>query len=92
MNKNIGIGEYRKEDYQEILSLSKDRDNLDATWEDWKKNKKNAVKRFRKMGVKTIDIIVIPKELVQYCRENGLEINGDSRAAFISYKVSRLNF
>lgn len=91
MESNIGIGEYRKEDYQEIFILSEDKDNMEETWEDWKANKNRTNKKFQNMGLKTIDIIVSPKELVNYCRENGLIINGKSKAQFISYKAMKLH-
>lgn len=88
---NFGVGIYRKEDYQEILKLSGDRHKMDETWEGWKENKKKTVKNFKKMGLNTIDILVTPIELVEYCRKNGKPINGESRASFISYKVSLLD-
>ena len=91
MNTVFGIGHYLKEDYEEILNLSEDRENMDETWLEWKKSKATAIKNFKNMGIKPIDVIVIPKELVKYYRENGLNINGKSRANFISFKVSKLN-
>lgn len=91
METNIGIGEYLKKDYKEILRISEDRDNMDESWKEWKASKNRAIKNFQKMGMKTIDIIVTPEELVKYCRKNGLKINGQSRAGFISYKVTMLN-
>ncbi len=91
MNAIIGIGEYLKKDYPEILSISEDRDNMDDSWEKWKANKNEAIKNFKKMGMKTIDIIVVPKELVKYCRENGLPINGKSRASYVSYQATEKN-
>jgi len=91
MDLNIGIGEYQKKDYQEILKISEDKDNMDKTWEEWKASKNRALEKFKKMGLKPINILVKPKELVQYCREKGLKINGKSRADFITYKVTELS-
>ena len=91
MESNIGVGEYRKEDYQEIFRISEDKDNMEDTWKKWKTNKNRTIKKLQNMGLKTIDIIVKPKELVNYCQENGLRINGKSRAQFISYKAMKLN-
>jgi len=31
MNSKIGIDEYRKEDYKEILKISEDKDNMEET-------------------------------------------------------------
>ena len=90
METIYGIGVYRKEDYPEILRLSEDRDKLDQTWEDWKKNKDKAVANFRKLGITMVDILGPPLELVKYCREKGLAINGKSRAAFVTSKVEKL--
>jgi len=88
MSLNLGIGEYRKKDYQEILNISEDKDNMDETWEEWKANKRKAILRFEQMGFKAVDIIVTPKELVKFCRKNGLPINGKSRSEFVTFKMS----
>ena len=85
MNAITGMGEYLPEDYDEILRISIDKENFYDTWEDWKKNKERAKKQMEAGGLKVIDIIVRPEELVKYCRKNGLEINGQSRSQFISY-------
>ncbi len=90
-NQLIGIGTYLKEDYEENLKLSIDRDNLDSTWKDWRKNKERAKKHLAKQGFKVVDIIVRPKELVDFCRARGLAINGDSRSQFVTHKTGELN-
>lgn len=91
METKIGVSEYRKEDYKEILKLSEDRNEMEQTWKKWKANKIKAIKNFEKIGLKTVDIVVTPHELLKYCREKGIKINGKSRANFISYKVMMLN-
>lgn len=91
METCFGIGIYRKEDYLEIFKLSEDQDRMDLTWEEWKINKDKAVQNFLKVGIKPVDILVTPKELVEYCRKNGLPLNGESRANFISYKTRTLD-
>lgn len=89
--KKFGIGIYKKEDYQEILNISSDRETMNATWKEWKKNKEKAVRNLLASGVRPIEIPVTPRELVDFCRQKGLEINGHSRANFISYKTSLLD-
>ncbi|MBX2891896.1 MAG: hypothetical protein KF734_13260 [Saprospiraceae bacterium] len=34
-----GVATYSKAEYLELLALSDDRDQMDATWEEWTKNK-----------------------------------------------------
>jgi hypothetical protein len=91
VNTLIGIGVYKKEDYLEILRLSVDSEKMDETWESWKKSKAKTQQSFRKLGLKTVDILVKPKELVDYCSVRGLEIMGENRAQFITHKVQQLN-
>jgi hypothetical protein len=55
---NVGIGTYLKEDYPEIYLLSKDKENMEESWEEWKDNKERSVKEIERNGIKTIDIIV----------------------------------
>lgn len=80
----LGIGEYRKEDYPEILLISDDRDILDQTWEEWKNRKKEVVKQLRNSYTTIVDVVVYPKELEKYYKENGLLINRSSRAEFVT--------
>jgi len=60
---------------------------LEKTWEEWKANKNRTLEEFEKMGIQTVDIIVTPREIVNYCRKNGFKINGESRSKFIQSKL-----
>ena len=91
MNALIGIGKYLQEDYEEILRLSSDGNDLDDTWEDWRINQSNAKNNLQSSGFSVVDIIVKPRELVDYCRQRGLEINSESRVEFISHKTKLLH-
>ncbi len=90
MKLNIGIGIYKKEDFQEILKLSEDRADMEESWEEWAENKLKAVRKLNAIDLYPIDIIVTPKELVKYCRANGFKINGESRSKFVAFKVTEL--
>lgn len=83
----FGIGAYEKEDYEEILKISEDKDQMDETWEEWKSNKDRTKLELEKYGMKVVDIIVKPMELMKYCRERGLSINGKSRSRYVTEKV-----
>ena len=87
---NLGIAVYHKKDYPEILNLSEDTESMNETWEEWKEKKKMMVENLKNMGLEPIDILVTPRELVAYCRERGLPINGDSRANYVQFLVSKL--
>ncbi|HAS44794.1 MAG TPA: hypothetical protein DCS93_30220 [Microscillaceae bacterium] len=86
----IGIGVYRKSDYEEILKMSVDSSELDNTWEEWKANKERTKKHLQSLGMEVIDVLVTPEELLNYCRENVLRIDGNARSQFVSNKTSQL--
>ncbi|MEL6863185.1 MAG: hypothetical protein AAFP19_02145 [Bacteroidota bacterium] len=91
MAARFGIGIYEKKDYAEILRLCEDSLSMDDTWEEWRQSMKKSVKNFREIGIKTVEITVKPKELVDFCRARGLTINSQTRSNFIAHKVKELH-
>ena len=89
MNALIGIRKYLREDYEEILNLSSDGNDLDETREDWQINQRNAKINLQSSGLNVVDITVKPRDLVNYCRQRGIDINSESRVEFI-YHQSKL--
>ena len=87
---SLTSGTYTKEDYPEIRRISKDRDNLDETWAAWKKNKDKAKKGFQRPGINLVDIPVKPQELLLFCQQQGLIINGSSRSQLVQHKVAQM--
>lgn len=85
----IGIGTYLASDYEAIRQISSDTDNWCDTWDAWLKNKTQAQQHLMSAGIKTVDVVVKPDELAQYCQERGVKINGESRAQFVQWKVER---
>lgn len=83
----ISISEYRQEDYQRIRELSVDRDEMHETWKEWEAGKKKGVKKFKKMGVRLVDVLVLPDELEKYCQERNVPIDGKARSQFVERRV-----
>ena len=81
-NTIIAIATYSKKEYADLLILSEDADKMDETWEEWTVGKNEAVKNLKKMGLQVKEVMVKLPDLVLFCREKGLAINGDSRAMF----------
>ena len=87
--QTIGIGVYRKKDYPRIRELSTDRVSMDDTWEEWEANKKQAQKRFEQMGIHTVDVLVKPTALAEFCQKHGLHIDGAARSRFVSENTTQ---
>jgi hypothetical protein len=82
----MAVATYRKKDYPEILKISEDRDTMDPTWEVWRESKESTVKMLHDMGVVTVEVLIRPAELVRYCREHRMVVNGQARAALAREK------
>lgn len=80
----IGIFCYKKEQYKEFLKISTNREKMDPTWEDWLESKKKAKRGIEEQGVTCIDVEVDIFDLMDFCQKHGLEINGDSRAKYVT--------
>lgn len=83
----VGIAVYRKEDWQRLLEISADKDKLEDTWKDWKHEYNKIKKNFKKMGIKSVDIVVDIDELISYCKKSGLRIDADARSRFAADKA-----
>jgi hypothetical protein len=86
MNALIGIRKYLREDYEEILNLYSDGNDLDETWEDWQIIQRNAKINLQSSRLNVVDITVKPRDIVNYCRQKGIDINSESRVEFISHQ------
>lgn len=82
--QTLGIFCYKKEQYQDIKRMSTNAADMDATWEEWVLNKENAKRELAKSGVIGVDVEVDIFDIINYCQEHGLPMNGKSRARYVS--------
>lgn len=90
---NIALAVYKKEEYKEIRNLSDDKNDMDETWEEWMKSKQKTKKNFKiaGAGVKIKEVEITVKELKDYCRKNGMRINGAARSGLAASKLDSMN-
>ncbi len=86
----FAVAWYRKEQWDDLLRVSEDRDKLEATYEEWLIEGRKILKRLRRAGmeVRTVDVDV--ENLVRWCQERELRINGQSRASYAAEKLEKL--
>ena len=80
----IGIGFYRRDQYPLLLETANDRDKLEDTYDEWLNTLKKGLKRFKSKGIKPIKVDVDMNELLAFCKEYGLENNGETRSQFFA--------
>ena len=88
---NVAVASYLKEEYEEILALSEDRDMMDDTWDEWRLNSAKRIKQLKQMGLNVERVIIHPDALVEYCKTNRLSIIGKHRAQMASDIMNNQN-
>lgn len=85
---NVGFFWYRDaEQYVQFLAIYDDRDAMNETYALWHKQALRAVKQFERRGFITHKVYSTPEELLEWCRANGMPLNGKSRSTFSQEKL-----
>jgi hypothetical protein len=80
----FGIGIYRKEQWPLLLETAEDRAELEGTYEEWGQNMKKSLKNMRKLGMTPLGVDLDVNAFLSWCKTNGRQTNGESRAEFIT--------
>ena len=83
----IGIAWYRRDQWEELLEASVDREELEDTYEEWLEIARNRLVEFATEGVTTQRVDVDVSELIQWCRKEGRPIDSPARAAYAAHKL-----
>ncbi len=84
----IGIGFYRREQWQLLRETAVDAHLLEESYDDWIEVIDSAVRKISDRGIEPRLIEVDLKDLLAYCKQNGLPNNAAARAKFISKLTS----
>jgi hypothetical protein len=91
MEHRIGVGWYRKEQWARLRSVSTDAKNLEPSYEDWLANAENALLNLHAEGADAVKVDVDVEELIRWCQEKKLPVDGKSRSAFVTERLMRLD-
>ena len=83
----LGMAWYRADHWDELLAVSTDADDLEATHEEWLANAEPKYNELLAQGLKIEKVPVDVTELAQWCQSEGLAVDGRSRAQFASHKI-----
>ena len=83
----LGVAWYRREQWNRLLEISSDRDQLEDTYEEWKSI---AEKHFDELAlpglpIRKVDIDV--EELLSWCGSQDRPVDGEARAQFTAMKL-----
>jgi hypothetical protein len=84
----VGIGWYRPDQWQRLLEISSDRDRLEDTHEEWLGNASRVFDFLKRKGLPVVKMAVDVEDLLAWCAKQGLAVNLESRAKYVTEKVS----
>ncbi|MBI5056753.1 MAG: hypothetical protein HZB61_09080 [Nitrospirae bacterium] len=84
MDKLIGIGFYRKEQWPLLLESADDIDAMVKVYDEWMKGIQRLIENIRMEGIEPVTVEIDINELLEYCREHNLKNNGETRSQFVA--------
>lgn len=84
----VGVAWYRPGQWQRLLEVAADRDSLHDTHAEWEIEVTAKLHDLRKMGIPVRRVDVDVEELLRWCNERDLELDGAARSRFVAEKLS----
>lgn len=85
----VGVAWFDRKQWKRLTEAVEDRNELDDTYEQWQKSALEAVRMIERQGQEVEMVHVEVESLVSWCTENGLPVNGKSRAAYVTQLMRR---
>ncbi|NOT49550.1 MAG: hypothetical protein HOP17_17640 [Acidobacteria bacterium] len=79
----VGIGWYSREQYDTLLEISDDVDELEPTYEEWAAAAEKAFQNSVTAGISMERVPVDVEKLLSWCSERGLPVDGKARSQYV---------
>ena len=90
-NLKAAIAWYKPDQWQRLREISEDRDELEETHGEWQNLAEKALKDFAAQGLSVTKATVDTEELLRWCNERGLKVNGKSRSQYASWLLQEMD-
>lgn len=80
----VGVGYYRRKDWERLLATATDREKLEDTYDEWLEVFYKTVKNMRSAGITPRKVCFTLDELLDYCKNEGLKNNAEARSRFFA--------
>lgn len=78
---------YKPGQWDLLLMVSEDRDQLEDTYMEWMQTIKDKLPIIGKQGIQFERVVVDVPELVEWAKKHNLAINSETRARFVTEKL-----
>jgi len=87
----VGVAWYRRQDWERLLQVSVDREELEDTYDEWAAAMPARMAEIEQAGIEAHKIDVALDELISWCHSNGRVVDGAARADFAAHKLRDLH-
>jgi hypothetical protein len=84
---NLGVAWYRREQWNRLLEVADDRDNLEDTYEEWEANAEKGLLTLNRPGFEPQRIDIDIEELIRWCKLKNRPVDGAARSIFTAEKL-----
>jgi hypothetical protein len=85
----VGVAWFDRKQWRRLTEAVEDRNELDETYEQWEQSALETVRMIEAEGKKIEKVHVEVASLLSWCKENGLPLNGESRAEYVAQIMRR---
>jgi trans-aconitate methyltransferase len=83
----LGIGFYKREQWQRLRDTAADSDILEPTYDEWLDVLDSSIEKIRAHGLEPELVDVDVEELLAFCKRKKLPNTGQARARFVAEKA-----
>ena len=91
VQQKFGLAWWQADQWARLKEISEDRDNLEDTYEEWRKNAAKTFKEFESSGQNVSKVSINLEELLAWCNEKGVPVNGKYRAEYTAHVIQQRN-
>ncbi len=82
---------YRPEQWQRVRDIANDAEELEMSYSEWLQVAEARFAEVLSAGFRVKKVEVDSEELIRWCNERGLEIDGEARSRYAAEKLSELD-
>jgi diphthamide synthase (EF-2-diphthine--ammonia ligase) len=86
----VGIAWFQRDQWQLLANVSVDRDELEGTYAQWKRNAEKALEQLRQGGLDVVKVHVKIEELMDWCLSQNIPLDANARSRYAAEKLQKL--
>lgn len=89
---HTGIAWYSPQQWAKLRQVAADPEKLEATYQEWLAAFQRTFEQLSAEGVSLTKIRVDVAQLVEWCKEQNVQVNGPARARYVAHLVQQQHF